>query len=124
MKDLSMSVGCRPLIAVLLLSGVVLPDIGTGATVASPGIEDVTLAKVFVSNEEQCRRLCWYRKSCRRFWHRKDYARSSGKDNCVLHVSTAVPVQTYPEWTSEDVSDSSSPVRLEVFRLFETLITD
>ena len=107
-----MSTGCHHLLTVLVLSGVVLPGRGN-----SPATESVTMAKFFVNNEEQCRRHCWYRKSCWRFWYQKDYTRSSGEDNCVLHSYTAVPVQSYPQWTSQDVSDSGSLVRSLLFLL-------
>ena len=113
-----MSAGCHHLLTVLVLSGVVLPGRGN-----SPATESATIAKFFVSNVEQCRRHCWYRKSCWRFWHRKDYTRSSGEDNCVLHSSTAVPVQSYPQWTSQDVSHSDSLVRSLLFLLLRSCFT-
>ena len=107
----------RPgLLALLALSCALPPGSGAGPSEVSPGTEAVTLTAAFVPNQERCRRLCWYRGSqCRRFWYRKDYTLGpGGKDNCVLHASTAVPVQSYPDWTAQDVSDSDSPVRNEM----------
>ncbi|KAK7448540.1 hypothetical protein BaRGS_00040088, partial [Batillaria attramentaria] len=66
--------------------------------------EDV-MGEYTVTNKEQCRRLCWYRRLRRSFSYNMDAGTSS---NCILHADISSNTQLNPQTASDWVERSAS----------------